>query len=463
MQRLLTASWALVLAASAVTATATASPRPGAPRSFRPARASGNVDLVQAAMEVSGDLKIVDQGKVERMKMSVAASFLYEERLLGVTGADGGPTRSIRYYRQASGAIQSADYEYKPALRDERRLIAVAVDGPKVTLFSPQGPLTADELELTDVLANSLVLERLLPEGPVAAGDDWEHSDELIAALLGLDRIDNNDVKSSLTGVAEGKARFEMSGRVSGAENGVSTEIELKGKYHFDLQTKRITWFGILVRESRAAGHVDTGFDVVARLQMRITPGGGSEHLTSEVLAGVDPEPTPELTQLSYEPPGGKWRLDHDRRWSLITEEQDQAVLRLIDDGDKLAQCNVALLPQVPDATGLTLEGFQSDVIRALGENVKSVIRASQRHNENDYRVFQVVAEGEASGVPMHWIYYLVIDKHGRRVILGFVLEKEMLGRFDQAAEGLVATLRLAEPRIASKPAGEGGSDGGKH
>jgi hypothetical protein len=462
MQRLLTASCALVLAASAVTATATAAPRPGTTRSFRTARASGTVDLVQAALEVSGDLKIVDQGKVERMKMSVAASFLYEEKLLGVTGTGGGPMRSIRYYRQASGAIQSGDHEYKPALRDERRLIAIHVDGPKVTLFSPQGPLTADELELTDVLANSLVLDRLLPEGPVAAGAQWEHSDELVAAVLGLDAIDSNDVKSTFIDVSEGKARFEMSGRVSGAEQGVSTEIELKGKYHFDLQTKRITWFGILVRENRAAGHVDTGFDVVARLQMRITPGGRSEHLTSEVLTGGDLEPTPELTHLSYEPPGGKWRLDHDRRWSVITEEQDQAVLRLIDDGDKLAQCNVALLPQVPDATRLALEGFQSDVIRALGENVKSVIRASQRHNENDYRVFQVVAEGETSGVAMHWIYYLVTDKHGRRVILAFVLEKEMLGRFDQAAEGLVATLRLAEPKIASKPAGDEGSDGGK-
>ena len=188
---------------------------------------------------------------------------------------------------------------------------------------------------------------------------------------------------------------------------------------------------------------------------MRIRPGERSEHLTGEGLARLELEPTRELTQLSYEAPGGKWRLAHDRRWSVVTEEQDHAVLRLIDDGDELAQCNVALLPQAPDATEFTLEGFQGDVIRALGENVKSVIRASQRHNENDYRVFQVVAEGETSGVAMHWIYYLVTDEHGRRVVLAFVLEKEMLGRFDQAGRGLVDALRLAEAKIASKPAGE--------
>ena len=55
----------------------------------------------------------------------------------------------------------------------------------------------------------------------------------------------------------------------------------------------------------------------------------------------------------------------------------------------------------------------------------------------------------------MQWIYYLVTDEHGRRVVLAFVLDKEMLGRFDQAGRGLVDALRLAEAKIASKPAGE--------
>jgi hypothetical protein len=396
------------------------------------------------------------------MKMGVAASFLYDEKLLPASGTASGATRSIRYYHLASGAIQSGEHDYKVGLRDERRLIAVHAHGPMVTLFSPQGPLSFDELELTDVLANSLLLDRLLPQQPVAVGAQWEHSDDLVAALLGVDAIDGNDVKSTFNEVAEGKARFGISGRVTGYEDGVSTEIELKGKYNFDLKSQRITWIGILVRESRAVGHVDAGFDVVARLQMKITPGWRSEQLTAGGLGQVELEPTRALTQLSYEAPGGKWRFAHDRRWSVITEDQDRAVLRLIDEGDRLAQCNVALLPPAPEATQLTLETFQSDVVRALDENVKSVIRASQRHNESDYRVFQVVAEGEASGVAMHWIYYLVIDKHGRRVLLAFVLEKEMLGRFDQADQGLVETLRLAEPQVASKPAAEARTEASK-
>lgn len=462
MHRLITASCALVLAILLLGAAAISAPARGTTYVLRSGRAQGEVDLVQAVLEVGGDLTMVEEGKAIREKMSVVANFVYDEKTLRIPSQAGGPIRAVRHYHQADGEIQSGEYTYKPKLRDERRLIGAEVDGPDVTLFSPEGTLTSEELELIDVLGNTLLLDRLLPDKPLPVNGQWQHPDDLIAAMLGLDGITESNVKSVLTGVADGKARLEVAGRVAGAEDGVPTELELKGKYHFDLKAQRITWFGLLVQENRAVGHVDTGFNVVARLQMKITPGRKSEQLSDAALANLPVEPTAELTQLSYEPPEGNWRLAHDRRWFVITEEDSQAVLRLIDRGDKLAQCNVALLPQVADATQLTLERFQEDVVRALDKSFQKLLRASQRHSEADYRVFQVVAEGEASDLPMQWIYYLVIDEQGRRVVLAFVLEKPMLDRFRGADEALVATLRLAEPKIASKPDNDQPPDGGK-
>jgi hypothetical protein len=445
----------LCLAGAAVSASAQ-----GETCSLQTGRAPGTVDLVQAALEVGGELKMGEKRDGDPVKMAVSAKFVYDEKSLSLPAA--GPLRSIRRYRLAEGVIQSGEHDYKPALREERRLIGVEADGPKVTLFSPQGPLTFEELELIDVLANTVLLDRLLPAKPVAVGTAWRHPDELVAAMLGLDTITSSDVQSALTDVADGKASLEISGRVQGGVDGVSTEIELKGEYHFDIEARRITWVGLAVSENRSVGHVDTGFDVVARLQMKITPATGCEDLSDAALAGLALEPTPEVTRLSYESAGGKWRLAHDRRWYVITEEPDQAVLRLIDGGDKVAQCNVAMLPQGSDAAELNLEGFQRDVVRALGDSFQNLVRASQRHSEADYRVFQVVAEGETSGVPMLWSYYLVTDRHGRRVVLAFVLEKSMLDRFDQADQGLVSTLRLADPKVASKPATEPPRQGGR-
>lgn len=424
-------------------------------------RMAGHVDLVEVVLEVGGDLKLAEDGKVERVKMSVAANFVYHERSLQVSDGTDGQGRSVRQYGKAEGVIKSGEYEYKPVLRDERRLIGVEVGSPTLAMFSPRGPLTFEELELIDVPANSLLLDRLLPDRAVAVGRTWDHPDELMAALLGLDEITEGDVRSKLTEVVDAVARCEMSGSLSGVEGGVATKIELKAKYQFDLDHRRITWLGLLVRERRSAGPVDTGFDVVARLQMNIAPGARCEHLTDQALANASLEPTAELTQLSYASAGGGWRFSHDRRWSVITEEENQAVLRFIDRGDKLAQCSVASMPDAPQATEVTLEDFQSDVSRSLSGNFESLVQAGQWHSEADYRVFQVVAEGEISGVPMRWVYYLIANRHGRRVVLAFVLEKEMLDRFEQADEKLVATLRLAEPKVAAKPISDRRPEGG--
>ncbi len=463
MHRSSTTRSTLALAILILAARAAAAPTGQSTYTLRPDRAAGRADLVQAVLEVGGDLKLAEEGKVDRVKMNVVAKFVYDEMALEAPARFGGPVRSVRHYHRADAEIQSGEHAYKPSLREERRLIGVEVDGPDVTLFSPHGPITLEELDLIDVLGNTLVLDRLLPHEAVAIDGQWDHSDDVLAALLGLDAVSQNEVQSTLADVADGKAECEITGRVSGQEDGVSSELELKGKYHFDLEAKRITWFAILVREDREIGHVDTGFDVVARLQAKVTPGRRSERLSGAALADVPLKPTAELTRLSYEPPEAQWRLAHDRRWSVITEEENRAVLRLIDEGVRVAQCNVASLAAVADPSKLTLEGFQEEVERALDESFGSLVRASQHHSESDYRVYRVVAEGETSSLPMQWIYYLVIDKHGRRVVLAFVLEKEKAGLLKGADEQLVEAFRFAEPKVASKPAGDAPSDGEKH
>lgn len=430
--------------------------------SLRAERARGGVDRVELTFEVAGDLKWVEEGKVQRGKMSVVASFLYSEKPLELPGDTDGPLRSVRYYDQAEGAVKSGEHEYRPRLRDQRRLIGVEVDGREVTVFSPQGRLTADERELIDTQGNSLLLDRLLPTKPVATGGTWALSDDLVIALLGLETVTRNEGRSTFRGVADGKARIEVSGRVAGSVRGATAEIELKGQYYFDMKRKRITWFGLLVRENRSIGHVDTGFDAVARLQIKITPGIRCEHLTDAALAQVALKATAELTQLDYESTGGTWRLSHDRRWFVINDQDDRAVLRMIEDGDRLAQCNVAPLSHAADSTELTVEAFQKDVARVLGDHFKNFVQARQRHSEADYRLLRVVAEGESSKVPMQWIYYLVADRHGRRVVLGFVIEQDKLDRFDQADRQLVSTLRLIEPAVASKPNRDAAEENGR-
>jgi hypothetical protein len=316
-----------------------------------------------------------------------------------------------------------------------------------MNLYSPAGPLTREELELIDLLGNSLLLDRLLPEKVVTVGESWKHASNLVCALLGLDAVAQSDLQSTLVSVAQGAARLEMGGHVEGAIEGVSTSIDVKAKYRFQLDTGRITWFGILVKEDRSIGHVGTGLEVTARVQMTITPGANAPRLTDAALKDLALKSTPELLQLTYESPAGGWRLLHDPRWFLIRDQKELATLRLIDKGELLAQCNIAPLPNAVPGKTVTLEEFQEDVRKALGKNFKSLIEAGQRPNGLGYQVSHVVAEGVEQDLPIRWRYYLVADKLGRQVVFIFTVESRLLPRFNGADEALLAGVRLLDPK----------------
>jgi hypothetical protein len=418
---------------------------------FTSARTSGAVDRVETKVEVGGELTVVEDSKVKRLKTSVVAELAYHERLLEVPAGKNDFLHGIRYYDHATAVIKIEDGAFQPALRDDRRLIGAELDGSSATLFSPHGPLTREELDLIDLQGSSLVLERLLPDKPVAIGDTWKHSDALVTTLLRLDEISKNDVQSTLSSVKDGAALIELSGKVEGAINGVATEIELKARYQFKLKPGRVTWLGMLIKENRSIGHVGTGLDVVARLQTTVTPAAASPQLTDTALADLPLTATPELTQLVHRSADGQWLFRYDRRWFITGEAADALVLRLIDRGELVAQSNLAALGKIEPKKLVSLDGFQKDIQRALGKRFGQFVKASQRANDAGYRVYRVVAQGEVEELPILWIYHLIADHTGQRISLVFTMEGDLADQFGQADEALTATLQFLQPEIAAQ------------
>jgi len=242
----------------------------------------------------------------------------------------------------------------------------------------------------------------------------------------------------------------ELSGRIDGATGGVTTRIEVKGKYRFDRKTQRIDWFGLLVNEDRDVGHVGPGFDVVARLRMQITPRSASERLSDEALRGLPRAPSDALTQLVFGPRRGGWRFQHDRRWFSTGNDDQLAFLRLIERGDFIAQCNVAVLKPVEPGKQATLKQFQHDIKQALGDDFGEFVSAGQRANEQNYRVLRVVARGTVSGLPIEWHYYLVADEHGRQITFTFTVEGPLAQRLGDLDQQMVASLRFDQPDVAA-------------
>jgi len=410
-------------------------------------RKPGQTDRVGVLLEAGGETTYLDEGKRKCEKMSVVCRLEYDEKTLetpaNVDGVWGdGVWRSVRDYQKAAVVVKVGEVEFKPEIHPQRRLIGAQFTEQTLTLFSPAGPLARAELDAIDVPADSLLLDGLLPEKPVAVGDHWRHSKKLLCAMLGLDEVAESDVESTLKEVTKVVARFELSGCVQGAIHGVSTKIELKGKYRFDRRSKRIDWLGMLLKEERESSFVDDGVDAVSRLQITIKPTPVPESLAEATLEKVALTPTEALTRLAYESNDG-WRCGFDRRWY----RRNLAVFQMIDRGEMLAQCNISSLPRRDPEKLVSLEEFQADVRQALGESFGSFIEASQRVDPAGHRILRVVAHGKSSDLPIRWVYYHVADQQGRQAALTFTVEQKLVERFADADKPIVVSLRFVAPK----------------
>jgi hypothetical protein len=411
---------------------------------FRSGRSVGQVDRVEVQLEVGGETKYNDSGKLRKEKMSIVCKLDYFEKTIDL-GRDEQPWRSAREYRQAAAIVKLGEERIEPKLRPANSLIAVEATEQGAILYSPQGNLTRDELDAIDIQANSLLLDRLLPEKPLAVGESFSPPEQFLAALLGLDRAAKSTVQCTLKEVVEAVARFEMQGRVEGSVAGAAAEIELKGRYRFDRARQRIDWLGMLIKEDRRPGAATDGLDAISRLQMTVVEAPQPDALSDAALAKFSPIPTAAAKLLAYETPGGGCRFNYDRRWVV---EHSGNVMRLVDDGVSAGQCNFAVLPRREPDKLVSLEEFQNDVRSALGANFGEFVTAAQSVNAAGLRVLRVTARGavrdKSGDLPVQWTYYHLADRQGRQAALTFTVEQQRLDIFADADKEIVDSLRFA-------------------
>jgi hypothetical protein len=426
----------------------------------------GQTTRVRVVLTVEGHLKLAGTGKVDELPLKVTGNLQYYERFIEVDAKGGHATRSVRQYEGAEAAITIKAKLLKQTLAADHRLIALATGKQGVTIICPGDHLTREEFDLIDVIGNSLLLDRLLPNRRVRIGEKWSPPPAALAALLGLEAASRSDVTCHLAEVKAGVASVEMSGTLSGAVGGVSSEIELNARFTYSLKQRRITGLALAMREDRSIGHAAPGLKVTAKLQMAIGQAAkgsrGLEQLSNQALARLKLQADARSTRLKYTA-AGQYTLLHDPRWHIVAEQPGLCVLRLVDRGELIAQCKIA----TPSAAGpstatpsdqnlsepVTFDSFRLLVEKALGKNLKSIDGASQTKTSAGYGVYRVVASGTVSELPIQWRYLHLDDTQGHRATFVFTLETPLVKRFAAADLALLSSLRFtATPRVAEKP-----------
>jgi hypothetical protein len=418
---------------------------------FRSQRAPGAVDHVAINIKVGGETKYLDHGKPQEEKVGMACDYEYDEKTLEIGAKSDDAWRSVRNYT----VVNVMGDEFKPTLRPERRLICAETAGQSTLLFSPNGSLNRTELDLIDVQANTLLWDRLLPDKAVSVNDTWKYSEQFMAAMLGLDEVAKSDVESKLKEVNDKVARFEIAGKVEGAIHGVASQVELKGRYRFDLRLNRVDWLALVIKEDRQTSLVADGLSVNSVFQMTARPINEVPELSNNALRDIAPKlkASPETSLLTYDSNVGGWQFDHDRHWYIYRTQRELAVLRMLDRGETLGQCNVSSLPARNPSNLITLEDFQSDVRKALGNNFGEIVEAGEGVDNAGHRTLRVVVDGTSSDMAIRWIYYHIADSQGRQAAFTFTVEKSLLERFAESDRTLVQSLRFTESSVqANQP-----------
>ena len=404
------------------------------------AQATGWHQQVKVVVETEGELKLNPNGsEVKRLPVKVEANLAYVERTLGI----GKSLKTVRSYAQAQAGIRLGDSELATTLRDERRLIVSQSDEKQALTFSPLGPLTREELEMLDVPGSGLTLAALLPLRVVKIEQSWQIPDWAVARLMGLDIVNQHDVTGKLTDVKDNIATIALQGKLAGAIGGVTSEIELAGKLNFDLKQRAITWLALGFKENRAIGHAQPGFEVAGKVRMIAAPIRAAETVGNAALANLPTTASRETTLIDFAADSAGYAMAHDRRWNVMVDRHDATILRLVDRGDLVAQCNISRLPALAQGEQLTLEAFQEDVRKTLGKNFGEIVEAAQETGGNEIRILRVIVSGTTADLPIQWSYYHLSDPTGNRASFVFTIEGSLVERFAQVDRELVSAFRF--------------------
>ena len=417
---------------------------------------------VKVAVEVAGQMKMNPTGReVKFLPMSVTAEQLFLQRRLPES-KDAKTIRLVRHYETAETKFNLKNTEFSEKLRDERRLIVLQTEADEGTFFSPEGPLLREELELIDIPGTGVLPELLLPGKALKVGETWTLTDAAVVRLLSLDAVHKHDIAGKFDELRDGVAILSLEGKASGAVGGVSSDVNLKAKLNIDPQEQLLTWLALSFTENRAVGHAQPGYDVTTRIRILTKFVDDAPEISEKSLAMLPLTAGLGEKLLTFRSEKGGLELNHDRRWRVMTERYDSAVLRLVDRGELIAQCNIAKLKNFSKDEKLTIEAFQQDVKKALEQNKGTITEASQNTTDNGLSVMRLLVTGAASEIPIQWTYYHVADAEGRRASLVFTIDAKLVERYAQIDQELISGFRLfdppksvGEPTPADKPAEE--------
>ncbi|HWE37554.1 MAG TPA: hypothetical protein VG406_13380 [Isosphaeraceae bacterium] len=428
-----------------------------APATLRPTEKAGESTRIVIELKGEGLFKAAaEDGAAEKGGASKARSLKVETRLeftekILTVGKDGGATKAIRRVERAGAAINGEVRATSATIRPEVATLVAELRDGQVVVVSPGGPLTRAELEVVQGPGDPLALAALLPAAGVAKGESWTVGNDAARSLSGYDTLDDNGLKATLESVDDARAVVRLKGQVRGSYLGGPGTITLGGSFAFDRKAGRVESLEIDRAEVRRPGPVEAGLDIKSTLKVSRRAVATPSELSEANLAGVPTEVDAARELLVFVSPDGKYQLVHDRDWHIDWDGEKQAVLKRLDKGRFVAQCNLSAGPNAGAGRHEDPARLRDDIKAAVGPRFVALVGEGVVDGApaGGYR-YKVAVQGREGKAGVLWYYYLIAGPRGDQVLAIFTLGLDQRERFGDQDLRLIGSFEWLGP--AAKP-----------
>ena len=411
---------------------------------------------VTARLNVRGRvLAPVGVDRVVPLPLQATARLSWQSRRLAPVGEFHDSLRAVRQFVSADSAVSVDRRTTESSLSASRRTIVTEGTPSGLRHYSLDGPLTGDEVELLSLPADPLSLIAILPLGQVPHDHTWPPGSWTLPLVPGLNAVTRGTLKGRLARVTDTTAEAIVEGTADGAAGGASSKVTFHATLVFDHRRGFLKQARITIEEHRQAGPVSPGLEVVAEVTIERQPVTDNIKLPPDVVKKCPRRPLAAQLQLSLETPG-HGRLLHDRNWHIFHQTPDVAILRRLENGRLVAQCNLSKAPSVVPGKMTGREEFLRDVKGALGPRFRELVSVEplrRGDSRSQGRGWRITATGIDHGLAMHWFYYLCTHPSGRQLSLVFAVESQQLKTWRQRDRDIVSKLEIQPqaPRAAAR------------
>jgi hypothetical protein len=379
----------------------------------------GSYHDVKLSLSLNGTLKLLQEGKEILLKESATATHGYVERLLAA-GPEGTAGKSARIYKDARVSIFVEKDKLERSLRPERAFLVAQRGRDGVLIYCPKGPLTREELDVTDHF-DTLGITGILPSKNVAVGDTWKLGNATVQSVCHLQGLSEHSLTARLDRVQEYLAIFTINGSASGTDLGAAVTATVSATCRFDTKLNRLVSVEWTQKDERQAGPANPASVLEMTVKLTRTLVEPVNELSDVALVPVPGgQPPRDMTDLLFKDAKARFELQHARDWQLVGKTDAHIVWRLMDRGEFIAQVSVAPWKKAEPGKHMTPDEIKSIVANSPGWGQETLIKAEEVKLPSGQWAYLVAGEGDLDGVRAVQYFYVVASPAGEQAILTF-------------------------------------------